>query len=234
MEFIIPSDVEQKKNTTTFNLPSGYDAEMAEFNAKTGNEKGDRDRLPTVPANKNKEEATKNDDKPDGTGETIELEEDPNHTLQFAMDMGGRRKRRKKKSKTKKKKKGRKKRGGAEDMWKFYYLKKTEQSPDVLNRDDLTADKADEYCIKVGDFGCNINTGECYKTMQQVPFAGRSLLGMEASNEARFAALMRGGRRKKRKSKTKKKKRKPRRKSRKRRRKRKTKRKFRNQRGCKR
>jgi len=141
---------------------------------------------------------------------------------------------RKKKSKTKKKKKGRKKRGGGEDMCEGYYSKNTQGLQELQNRDDLTADKADEYCIKVGDFGCNINTGECYKTMQQVPFAGRDLLGMEASNEARIAALMRAGRRKKRKSKTKKKKRKPRRKSRKRRRKRKTKRRFRNQRGCKR
>tara|TARA_Y100001936_G_scaffold242450_1_gene279721 strand:- start:419 stop:817 length:399 start_codon:yes stop_codon:yes gene_type:complete len=106
MEFRIPGD-EQK--STTFDLPSGYDDEMEAFISKTsGNEKDDRDRLPTVPANKNKKEATKNDDKSSGTGETVD--EHPDHLLQFPMDMGGRRKskRKKKKKKRKTKKKKRK------------------------------------------------------------------------------------------------------------------------------
>ena len=53
MEFRIPSEVEEQKNTT-FNLPSGYDDESGydddqHFILKTsGNEKDDRDRLPTV------------------------------------------------------------------------------------------------------------------------------------------------------------------------------------------
>ena len=111
MEFRIPGD-EQK--STTFDLPSGYDDEMEAFISKTsGNEKDDRDRLPTVPANKNKEEATKNDDKSSGTGETGDEDPHPDHLLQFPMDMGGRRKskrkKRKKKSKTKKKRKPRRK-----------------------------------------------------------------------------------------------------------------------------
>ena len=132
------------------------------------------------------------------------------------MDIGGRRKskRKRKKKKRKTKKKRRKKRGGLRDTCMAYYEKNTLSLPTLENDNGLTADKADEYCIKVGDFGCNLNTGESLQNNAvQVPFVGRELLGMEASNQARMDALMSGsgGRRKKRKSKTKKKKRKPRR-----------------------